>query len=270
MAEKIRSISNAPSLKISWANATDTEIAAALNAHYAGIIDISNYWNVGDVRTIHLSAMGSWKVGTNENGETHKAQDIEVVIIGFNVDNLAEPINGVTKAAITVQLKNTLPNTGMIDYNFNEYYENHSTYTASWLNCKRRDWANTIFKNSLPDSLSPLLKQVSKTAYGFKHTYSTSSNTWNSTYINKQFSQDYCFLLSPREVGVTDERKSILEFNGYKEGDIEWDYLFDGETYEYYYDENNRKKNTIWWTRFPTYSSGPAWSSIHTADGEWI
>ena len=56
-----------PPLKIvTFADGTDEEIAAMLEAHYAGDIDIEDYWNVGDTRKIHLNGIAS----PNENGYT--------------------------------------------------------------------------------------------------------------------------------------------------------------------------------------------------------
>jgi len=42
---------------VSFASGTDQELADMLAAHYAGDIDIHDYWSVGDTRTVSLSAM---------------------------------------------------------------------------------------------------------------------------------------------------------------------------------------------------------------------
>lgn len=264
MAENIRLISNQsafPIEKKSFSDASDTEIAALLEAHYAGIINIKDYWNVGDTRTIHLSDMGLWQVGTNKNGETHTAQDVEIVIIGFNVDDLVTPINGKIKAAITVQLKSALENEGMIDNDYGNKNDSHTSYSASWLQCKRRTWINTVFKESLPTSLQSMLKQVTKTAYGMRYTFSL--NKWNRTYLAKQYSDDYCFLLTQKEANIDYELSiKLLEANGYKQGDIEYDYIADGHIYDYYLDSNNQKRPKVWWTRTPSIATFPTFDTI--------
>ena len=59
---------------VTWADGTYDEIKAMLSAHYAGIIDISDYWSVGDTRTIPISAISATGVG-----ETQSAQNAQVV-----------------------------------------------------------------------------------------------------------------------------------------------------------------------------------------------
>ncbi len=85
---------------VMFADGTDEEIGAMLEAHYNGIINIGDYWKVGDTRAIHLNAMNA-----TTGGEAHAAQNITMVIIGIEHDNLVTPINGKTKAAITLQCK---------------------------------------------------------------------------------------------------------------------------------------------------------------------
>ena len=261
---------------VSWSDGTDEEIAQILNDHYAGIINISDYWNVGDTRTIHLSNMGSWQAGTDKKGEIHAAQDVEVVIIGFNTDDLVEPINGNTKAAITVQLKKALVNNGMIDFDFEQKRMNKNSYTSNWTSCQRRTWTNTLFKESLPDSLKLLLKKVMKPSYGIYNSAVTGS--WNCTYRIETYSYDYCFLLSPKEVGINEILISHFEAtNGIpkrgKDGYEYYRYISDGHIYDYYLDEKNRKKESTWWTRFPSFiNNSPCFATVTpsgTHGGAW-
>jgi len=41
----------------SWADATDAQIEQLLQMHYNGDINLHDYWNVGDKRTVHMSAI---------------------------------------------------------------------------------------------------------------------------------------------------------------------------------------------------------------------
>lgn len=254
----------------SWADATNEEITNILNDHYAGVINIADYWNIGDTRTIHLSSMGSWQAGTDKKGETHSAQDVEIVIIGFNTDDLAAPISGKTKAAITVQLKQALSNSGMIDYDFEQKRINKISYTSNWTSCQRRAWANTVFKESLPDSIRPLLKEVKKTAYGMHS--SVTAGSWDFAYRIETYSYDYCFLLSPKEVGANEALISnYVAINGIpekgKDGYEYYRHLSDGFIYDYYLNEKNRIKKSNWWTRFPTPSNNSPCFTTITSSG---
>ena len=48
---------NDPVEIVTWASGTPAQIAAMLQAHDDGLINIYNYWNVGDERTEHLNAI---------------------------------------------------------------------------------------------------------------------------------------------------------------------------------------------------------------------
>ena len=64
---------------VSWAKGTPTQIAAMLQAHDDGIINIYNYWNVGDERIEHLNA-----ITANPNGAflyNIAAQDVVMVLM---------------------------------------------------------------------------------------------------------------------------------------------------------------------------------------------
>lgn len=65
---------------VTFADGTDAEIAKMIEAHYAGKINIGDYWAVGDKRTIHHNAMAATSVS-----ESHKANDYAYVIIGMNM-----------------------------------------------------------------------------------------------------------------------------------------------------------------------------------------
>ncbi|MCM1297046.1 MAG: apolipoprotein A1/A4/E family protein [Muribaculaceae bacterium] len=243
---------------VTFADGTDAEIAEMLEAHYADKINISDYWAVGDERVIHLSAMGAWKSGTkiSHNGETHAAQDATFVILGFDHDDLATPINGHKKAAVSVQMKDTLKTLGIIDYDYRAYYvTNNKTYTRSWPECHRRvNWINSIFKNALPETIRREIKTVNKLTYVTKSTYS--DGDWSQYYI-RQSTYDDCYLLSCVEAGLG-TNSSV--------------YIGEGTRYEYYKTDSNRVKrknnpNNSWMLRSAAYSSPSQWDYVNPGGG---
>ena len=66
-----------PLALVSWGGGTDEEIGAMIDAAHQGRIDLSDYWAVGDVRTITVSAF------TGGNSVSHEQQDIDIVIAQF-------------------------------------------------------------------------------------------------------------------------------------------------------------------------------------------
>lgn len=224
---------------VSWADGTDEEIAAMLDAHYKNEINISDYWSVGDERVMHLSAMDvDWEVGVNKKGEKQPALDTTVVILDFEHDDLVTPINNHNKTAISVQMKSALNYSGIIDGDIDDkfysiYYEHElSSVRFSWKECKRKvNWINNIFNNSLPVAMKNIVKPVNKKCYQVTHRYTSSG----LSHAYSQFdTEDYCFLLSCIEVGLgNDILVSNVAIDGYY-------YKNEGTIYEYYKNENNR------------------------------
>ena len=134
---------------VDFATGTDEQIAAMLAAHYAGKIDVTEYWSVGEKRSIHINAMTATGVS-----EAHHADDYDYVIIGMNHDDLVTPINGITKAAITLQQDriffiNTIT---LEDSNYDSAHEygyiNSNNNNPGWNSCTRRTWCNETYYNA--------------------------------------------------------------------------------------------------------------------------
>ena len=149
---------------VAFATGTDEEISAMIQAHYDNKINIADYWAVGDMRTVHLSAMAATGVG-----ESHREQDVQFVIGDFNHDDLTTPINGHTKAAVTLLQKDCL----MDDSNAsnpvngsgnkeNGYMNSSATNVGGWKNCARRTWCNNVFFAALPSTWQSMVKTVNK------------------------------------------------------------------------------------------------------------
>lgn len=175
---------------VTFADGTDAEIAKMIEAHYAGKINISDYWAVGDKRTIHHNAMDATDVS-----ESHKANDYVYVIIGIEHDDLVTAINSKTKAAITIQTERVLYLDTTTEYNNSYdvshecgYMNNPSANSGGWGGCARRAWCNNVYKKCLPAYIQNMMKQVKKL---------TSVGSQNSTI---KASNDYAFLPSEIEI----------------------------------------------------------------------
>lgn len=175
---------------VAFADGTDAEIEKMIEAHYAGKINISDYWAVGDKRTIHHNAMDATGVS-----ESHRANDYAYVIIGIEHDDLVTAINGKTKAAITIQTERMLYLDTTTEYNasYNAshecgYINGSSTNSGGWEDCVRRTWCNNVYKKCLPTYIQNMMKQVKKL---------TSAGSRSSMI---KISNDYAFLLSETEI----------------------------------------------------------------------
>lgn len=175
---------------VAFADGTDAEIEKMIEAHYAGKINIGDYWAVGDKRTIHHNAMAATGVS-----ESHKANDYIYVIIGIEHDDLVTAINGKTKAAITIQTERMLYLDTTTEYNSSYdtshecgYMNSSNTNSGGWGYCDRHTWCNNVYKKCLPTYIQNMMKQVRKlTSEGSR------SNTIKT-------SNDYAFLPSEIEI----------------------------------------------------------------------
>lgn len=234
---------------VTFADGTDAEIARMIKAHYAGKINIGEYWAVGDKRTIHHNAMDATGVS-----ESHKANDYAYVIIGIEHDDLVTAINGKAKAAITIQTERLLYLDTTTEYNNSldashecGYMNSSDMNSGGWEGCERRTWCNNVYKKCLPAYVQSMMKQVKKL---------TSVGGQSSTI---KTSNDYAFLLSEIEIF----------------GDIP--YSFGGEGIQYQYFKNataNRYKSPrtsnfyasgIWWERSPCRSANESFCVVNAA-----
>ena len=149
---------------VTFADGTDAEIAKMIQAHYNNKIKISDYWAVGDTRTVSLSAMSATGVG-----ESHRAQTVQLVILDFEHDDLATDINGHSKAAVSIGLKNCLMDASNASNPVNGggntengYMNSSATNAGGWKNCARRAWCNNVFFAALPSTWQSMVKIVNK------------------------------------------------------------------------------------------------------------
>ena len=223
---------------VTWADGTDEEIAAMLNAHYSGEIGIHDYWHVGDERIVHLSAMEVGAVG-----ETHVEQDVTMVLMHeegktlINDDDTVPQPN--IKCAFIVGQKNCLIEEG--------YINPTSTNSGWWGECKRRIWCNETYKNSFPITLRQIFK---------KHLI-TSTKKNNNGLTSTERVIDYFSL--PSEVEIFDS--------------IGWSIDTSDDQFTYYKTTSNRiKKNgnngsiCSYYERCPVTSSNDSFCMVDTSN----
>lgn len=134
---------------VTWARGTDEEIFAMVEAADQGLINLSDYWAVGDTRTVQLSAMSATGVG-----ESHSAQSATLVLMdstctGFTLATATS--GGKTKPDFIVGLKNCLLETG--------YMNSRNTSADGWSGCERRTWCNNVFRPAIPASIRGIFKR---------------------------------------------------------------------------------------------------------------
>lgn len=206
---------------VTWADGTWEEINAMVEAHYSGKIDITDYWSIGDTKSLHIGSM----VAVGEVS-AQSAQDIELQIIDFNHDDLAD---GSGKSAVTLSMKDCLSATSIhrTDY-INITYARYSISNM-------KKFIDGSFFNALPPELQSIIKPVKKKSVYPKDTSST--NAIDET-------TEKCFLFSNAELfGVPYPYQNYVT-------------ILDGEQYEYFKTKSNRIKNVAsqngaysWWTR---------------------
>ena len=208
---------------VTWANGTDEEIGKMVELADQGIIKLSDYWAVGDIRTVQLSAMSATGVG-----ESHAAQQVDLVLMhagGYDLN--AAVASGRTKCSFVVGLKDSLAEAG--------YMNSSNTNSGSWNGSARRTWCNNVFRNAIPSTLRAIFKQF-KTVTA--QTYNGSTN---------QTSVDYFALPAEREIFDARNYCNQTEYNA----------LFQ---FDYYKTASNRVKKIgktgtadFWWERSPAY-----------------
>ena len=222
---------------VSWTTGTNDEITAMVNAYYNGKItleDVKSVWHLGDTRSVDLAAMEATGVG-----ESHRAQTVQMEILDFDHDTLTTPVGSITKALITVDLKNCLRDATVTDTTGSSntehgYMNSDGPNEGGWTSCARRTWCNNVFYNALPSYFKSLVKPVDKL---------TSAGN-QSSIINTD--SDYCFLLSEIEIF----------------GSISYSKSGEGSQYAWFANAtankyklpkwNSSSVSDIWWERSPT------------------
>ena len=150
---------------VSWADGTDEQIVEMVNAADNGLINLADYWTVGDERQVTLSAMEATGVG-----ESHAEQTVTFVLMNSGGKTLANPTaSGRTTCSFLVGMKNGLAEKG--------YMNSSNTNNGGWEACARRTWCNGVFRNAIPSTLRDIFKQhLNVTANGSSSTTATSTD----------------------------------------------------------------------------------------------
>lgn len=169
---------------VTWQNGTDEEIKAMILAADAGQIDLSDYWSVGDERTVHLSAMTAGD-GLND---AQPEQDVVLVLM-----NEGYPGTGNEGVHFVWGQKDCLSQAGRMNTS--------DTNAGSWNGCAMRADLNDKYYNALPATFRSCLKQFNVIT---AQTYNGSTN---------QTSQDYISLFAEKEVFGTATYSNTTEAN---------------------------------------------------------
>ena len=205
---------------VTFANGTDAEISAMINAHYKNKLKLSDYWSVGDKRTILVSGMSS----ADTISEIHRAQNVTIAILDFDHDDLVTAVNGHTKAALSLTqvdclMASNIEGTTNGSNNSENGHMNKSQSSGNiWKDSDRRAWCNNTYYNALPQYIRTLIKSVS-----VKSCLSSDGTP--------QITQDNVFLPSQVEVGL---------------GSGVYSGVGEGTKYAYYNTTANRYKKPLW------------------------
>lgn len=223
---------------VSWSDGTDKQIAAMVAAADKGLIDLSDYWAVGDERQVTLSAMSATGVG-----ESHAEQTVTFVLMNASGKTLANTTpSGRTECSFIVGMKNGLAEKG--------YMNSSNTNSGGWESCARRTWCNSIFRDAIPSTLRDIFKQhLNITANGSSTTTATST--------------DYFALPAEKEIfGAVTYANSTAEASLMQ--------------FEYYKTSANRIKKqgdagsaSTWWERSPKSSLSSDFCTVDSNGGAY-
>lgn len=179
---------------VGWSTGSDADLAATIAAANSGTVDLTKIWNVGDTRSVRLSAMAATGVG-----ESHVSQDVQVVLMHKNwVD-----ANDVTHPFLW-GLKDGLANGTSGEYG---YMNSSSSKSGGWNACQRRTWCNNVFFKALPQYLQDATGVTAVKA---------ADGSGSSTAV----SSDRCFLPNERMVFGSNGYANSTAESGIKQ--VEW------------------------------------------------
>ena len=136
----------APVKIVTWADGTDEEIVAMVKAADEGLIDLKDYWNIGDARKVMLSETESYEWYTS-----HSRQEAEFVLMNAGGKDLVTATeSGRTTCSFIVGLKDCLKEEDKIN--------KEDTNKGGWENSDIREWCNDGFAQSIPQALQTIFK----------------------------------------------------------------------------------------------------------------
>lgn len=221
--EQIEEMAVIPINVVPWATGSDSDIVKMVAYADAGLIKLTDYWEVEQERTMRLSAMDGI-----ESSETHLAQDVVFVLM----NNGGKTLTNGKECSFIVGMKNCLAKPGKMNI--------EATNEGSWGRSTRRAWANTIFRAAIPQSLRSIFKEYEnvQSVGGI----SSSQKTAGIETVNDYFSFPAQYeVYGNGNYSASDEIEALA-----------------GKQWEYYKTESNRAKNWGgatpqwgWWQRSP-------------------
>lgn len=200
----------APSIIPTWADGSDTEIWQALQKHYHGVINLYDYWTIGDVRKIHLKPI--MELYLNSSHPAHEVQEMDIyMVLSEKGGKYLE--DGKTECVFQVD------NIGLWGDNAGLGVMNVTNQTTGgWETSERRAWCNNEYFKAFPE----VMQQV------FKPFINQSGNKVSNGVINLVETVDHFAYRSEKEMfGVSTHS-----------------YPGEGEYVEYYKTSINRIKRT--------------------------
>lgn len=176
---------------VTWAGGTDQEIADMVAAADAGLINLQDYWAVGQERKVSLSAMAATGVG-----ESHAAQTVTMVLMHAGGKTLASATAaGQTTCNYIVGLKN-----GLAEYG---YMNSSNTNSGGWDSCARRTWCNSVYRSAIPATLRGIFKQHKNITASGSSTATTTSTDYFALPAEKEVFGSTTYANSTAETSLT-------------------------------------------------------------------
>lgn len=257
---------------VTFADGTDAQIKAMLDAHYNGEIDIADYWTVGNTRKISLNAI----TVSDGGNRSWAAQDITIVITAMKQHDLATPINGITKAAITCQTRECVNNltaasntNGHISWDMTRAEVTDNT-KVHWSGIALRTFCNGDFlTTAMPTGIRNMIKPVSRTVLKTRgYSGAGSDSTVDKT---TETVTDSIFLPTYPEIfGNTAYDYYMSKTTPAGEEGTQWKY-YETASNRIKYGNNNGAPNSkaqYWWNGSPStlyaFSDGYYWCRVDT------
>lgn len=226
---------------VAWSTGTDAQIKAMIDAYYAGDItlnDIKQYWNIGDERTVALSAMAATGVG-----ESHISQNVTMVIMNWGGKKLAS--DGTTDVLAVVGQKDLLNDGSSRE---GGYMNSTNTNTGGWKSCARRSWCNDVYRAAI----------TSQTMRDCFKQFINQSGTGGGSSSGVENTSDYFAMAAEIEVF----------------GTASYSVAGEGTQFKYYETADNRKKYATsggsaggWWERSPYSGISDYFCSVNGSGG---
>lgn len=178
-------------------SATDQEIIDMLEAHEQGVINITDYWTVGDTRTASISSIAATGVG-----ESHAAQQVHVALSHRGGQTLEDG------SACTFQwdFVEALAEAG--------YMNSSNTNSGGYDGSARAPWNDTPMYNALPAWLKKMTKPFKVTSG-----VGGGASSGLQTTVHKLALRAEKEVFGSRTYSFSDEANALTQVDNYKTAD---------------------------------------------------